>query len=162
MSPKPALIGHMSPLAGIDQALWAIKGKALGVPVYELLGGKVRDRIRVYSLIGVEEQSLGIHYNQGNDLPDYVTRQRDVGSPRGRAATASVELSPYPRNSCHHLPSDPRCPSMGRVYGFGGDRALPNKLEHLAIGEKSLAKGLVGYPLNWQAGVHRHGRGGGG
>ena len=35
---------HMSALAGIDQALWDIKGKALGVPVYELLGGKVRDR----------------------------------------------------------------------------------------------------------------------
>lgn len=43
---------HMSALAGIDQALWDIKGKSLGVPVYELLGGKVRDRIRVYSWIG--------------------------------------------------------------------------------------------------------------
>jgi len=43
---------HMSALAGIDQALWDIKGKALGVPVAELLGGHVRDRIRVYSWIG--------------------------------------------------------------------------------------------------------------
>lgn len=43
---------HMSALAGIDQALWDIKGKVLGVPVYELLGGKVRDRIRVYSWVG--------------------------------------------------------------------------------------------------------------
>ena len=43
---------HMSALAGIDQALWDIKGKSLGVPVYDLLGGKVRDRIRVYSWIG--------------------------------------------------------------------------------------------------------------
>lgn len=43
---------HMSALAGIDQALWDIKGKALGVPVFELLGGRVRDRIRVYSWIG--------------------------------------------------------------------------------------------------------------
>lgn len=42
----------MSALAGIDQALWDIKGKALEVPVHELLGGKVRDRIRVYSWIG--------------------------------------------------------------------------------------------------------------
>jgi galactonate dehydratase len=43
---------HMSALAGIDQALWDIKGKALGCPVFELLGGKVRDRIRIYSWIG--------------------------------------------------------------------------------------------------------------
>jgi galactonate dehydratase len=42
----------MSALAGIDQALWDIKGKALGVPAYELLGGRVRDRIGVYSWIG--------------------------------------------------------------------------------------------------------------
>jgi galactonate dehydratase len=43
---------HMSALAGIDQALWDIKGRALGVPVHVLLGGQLRDRIRVYSWIG--------------------------------------------------------------------------------------------------------------
>lgn len=42
----------MSALAGIDQALWDIHGKALGVPVHALLGGPVRERIRVYSWIG--------------------------------------------------------------------------------------------------------------
>ena len=42
----------MSAIAGIDQALWDIKGKHLGVPVHALLGGPVRDRIRVYSWIG--------------------------------------------------------------------------------------------------------------
>lgn len=43
---------HMSALAGIDQALWDIKGKALGVPVHALLGGRLRESIRVYSWIG--------------------------------------------------------------------------------------------------------------
>jgi galactonate dehydratase len=38
-----------SALSGIDQALWDIKGKALGVPVYELLGGPTRQRVRVYA-----------------------------------------------------------------------------------------------------------------
>ncbi len=38
-------------LSGIDQALWDIKGKVYGVPVYKLLGGPTRDRIRVYGQI---------------------------------------------------------------------------------------------------------------
>lgn len=38
-----------SALSGIDMALWDIKGKALGVPVYELLGGPTRNRVRVYA-----------------------------------------------------------------------------------------------------------------
>lgn len=37
-----------SALSGIDQALWDIKGKLLGVPVYELFGGPTRDRVRIY------------------------------------------------------------------------------------------------------------------
>lgn len=44
-----------SAVAGIDQALWDIKGKALGVPVHELLGGAVRDRMRTYSWIAGDE-----------------------------------------------------------------------------------------------------------
>ena len=42
----------MSAIAGIDQALWDIKGRAYGQPVHQLLGGPCRDRIRVYSWIG--------------------------------------------------------------------------------------------------------------
>jgi galactonate dehydratase len=38
-----------SALSGIDMALWDIKGKALGVPIYELLGGPTRQRVRVYA-----------------------------------------------------------------------------------------------------------------
>lgn len=42
----------MSALAGIDQALWDIKGKYHRTPVHQLLGGQVRDRIRVYAWVG--------------------------------------------------------------------------------------------------------------
>jgi len=43
----------MTALSGIDQALWDIAGKHHGVPVYQLLGGPVRDRIRVYAHWGI-------------------------------------------------------------------------------------------------------------
>ncbi|MGB5418000.1 galactonate dehydratase [Algibacter sp.] len=52
----------MSALAGIDQALWDIKGKTLGVPVYELLGGAVRQKMKMYCWIG-------------GDNPDVVLQQ---------------------------------------------------------------------------------------
>jgi galactonate dehydratase len=42
----PVIYGAMS---AIDAAMWDIKGKAYGVPVYELMGGKVNDRLRVYA-----------------------------------------------------------------------------------------------------------------
>ncbi|HPD30900.1 MAG TPA: galactonate dehydratase [Phycisphaerae bacterium] len=41
-----------SAISGIEQALWDILGKSLNVPVYQLLGGRVRDRIRLYGQIG--------------------------------------------------------------------------------------------------------------
>ena len=45
----------MSALSGLDQALWDIKGKMLGVPVWQLLGGKVRDKVQAYAWIGGDE-----------------------------------------------------------------------------------------------------------
>jgi len=47
----------MTALSGIDQALWDIAGKHHGVPVYQLLGGPVRDRIRVYAHWGIRDLS---------------------------------------------------------------------------------------------------------
>jgi galactonate dehydratase len=44
-----------SAVAGIDQALWDIAGKQLGVPVHTLLGGHVRDSVRVYAWVGGDE-----------------------------------------------------------------------------------------------------------
>src|SRR5918911_708048 len=51
----------MTALSGIDQALWDIAGKQFGVPVHQLLGGAVRDRIRVYAhwgILGMAEAEL--------------------------------------------------------------------------------------------------------
>ncbi len=47
----------MSALSGIDQALWDIKGKHFGAPAYELMGGALRERMKVYSWIGGDRPS---------------------------------------------------------------------------------------------------------
>lgn len=57
-------------VSGFEMALWDIKGKALNVPVWELLGGKARDRIKVYSWIG-------------GDRPDDVVNQAQDRVDRG-------------------------------------------------------------------------------
>src|ERR1700677_1643298 len=60
----------MTAIAAIDMALWDIKGKALGVPVYNLLGGKSRDQVLVYA------------HATGRDIPetiDEVERYRQKG-----------------------------------------------------------------------------------
>ncbi len=60
----------MSAIAGIDQALWDILGKLHGVPVYELLGGRVRDRMKVYSWVGGDRPA---------DVIENIARLREGG-----------------------------------------------------------------------------------
>ncbi|NHZ82861.1 galactonate dehydratase [Massilia sp. CCM 8695] len=60
----------MSAIAGIDQALWDIKGKLLGVPVYDLLGGRVRDKMKMYSWVGGDRPS---------DVIAGIRKLREVG-----------------------------------------------------------------------------------
>lgn len=42
----------MSALAGLEQALWDMKGRAFGLPAWEMMGGRVRDKVRAYAWIG--------------------------------------------------------------------------------------------------------------
>lgn len=61
----------MSAISAIDIALWDIKGKALGVPVYELLGGKTREKVRVYASVMTKEtdpESLRRSYRELQDM----------------------------------------------------------------------------------------------
>ena len=50
---------YVTALTGVEIALWDIAGKALGLPVYQLMGGKVRDRVRVYCDSGAREMTPG-------------------------------------------------------------------------------------------------------
>jgi L-alanine-DL-glutamate epimerase-like enolase superfamily enzyme len=59
-------------LTGIEIALWDLKGKALGVPVYELMGGKFRDKIRVYADCQV---SPGMNFAEIKEVVDDVVQK---------------------------------------------------------------------------------------
>jgi galactonate dehydratase len=50
---------HTSAVSAVEQALWDLKGKRLGVPVYELVGGRVRDRVRLYTHTRFGDDSPG-------------------------------------------------------------------------------------------------------
>jgi galactonate dehydratase len=62
---------HTSAMSGIDQALWDIAGKAAGLPVFKLLGGKVRERVRCYIRSGPEFHGVA--------LEDAARRARELG-----------------------------------------------------------------------------------
>jgi galactonate dehydratase len=67
-----------SALSAVDIAMWDIKGKALGVPVYELLGGPSRDRIRIYGQAGTPEGAKEVL------AEGYQSMKVGVTSSRGR------------------------------------------------------------------------------
>lgn len=64
-----------SALAGLDQALWDIRGKAWGVPVYKLLGGPTRTRIRLYTHVGIYQPERMIEDAQ-RDVEDGFTAMK--------------------------------------------------------------------------------------
>jgi galactonate dehydratase len=79
----------LTALSAIEQALWDIKGKDLGQPVWALLGGKVRDRVRVYTHIGTGTVKIRRH---SRDIPSYCESTQEL---REMGYTA-VKTGPVP------------------------------------------------------------------
>ena len=105
----------MSAIAGIDQALWDIKGKALGVPVYQLLGGRVRDTMKVYSWVGGDRPADVIeqHRAPARGRLRHLQAQRLRGDGDARLARA---------RSTRRWPSSPRCATRSaHTIDFGLD-----------------------------------------
>jgi galactonate dehydratase len=98
----------MSAIAGIDQALWDIKGKFFNAPVYELMGGAARDSIRVYSWIGgdrpaevgiaakavVEAGFTAVKMNGTEEL-QYVDSYEKIDQTVARIAAVREAVGPY-------------------------------------------------------------------
>ncbi|MFK3983473.1 galactonate dehydratase [Micromonospora sp. NPDC050397] len=75
-----------SAVAGLDQALWDIAGQAYGAPVHALLGGPVRDRVRVYSWVGGDDP---------DEVADAIAAQVEAGMTAVKM-NASGQLSAIP------------------------------------------------------------------
>ncbi|MGW2340191.1 galactonate dehydratase [Streptomyces sp. NPDC001661] len=80
-----------SAVSGIDQALWDIKGKFHGVPVHDLLGGAVRDRMRMYSWIGGDDPSEAAEHAAQRLEQGYRAVKMNVGG-RMRLLETSREI----------------------------------------------------------------------
>lgn len=97
----------MSAIAGIDQALWDIKGKFYNAPIHQLLGGKARDNMKVYSWIGgdrpaevgvaarkmVEQGFLAVKMNATEEL-QYVDSYRKIDEAIARIAAVREAVGP--------------------------------------------------------------------
>ncbi|WP_229401350.1 galactonate dehydratase [Micromonospora okii] len=80
-----------SAVAGLDQALWDIAGKHFGAPVHQLLGGPVRDRIRVYGWVGGDDPSE-VRDQIGAALATGLTAVKMNASGRMSAVASVAEL----------------------------------------------------------------------
>ncbi|MGG3573738.1 galactonate dehydratase [Bacillus gobiensis] len=98
----------MSAISGIDQALWDIKGKYYGQPVHQLLGGKARESIKVYSWIGgdrpydvrnnakeVVERGFKAVKMNGTEELQYVDSHEKVDQVIERVAAVREAVGPY-------------------------------------------------------------------
>lgn len=81
-----------SAVSGIDQALWDIAGKARGVPIHELFGGPVRDRVRYYSWVGGDEPSqIAERVAEQVEAGSTAIKMNAIGRKRALATPAELE-----------------------------------------------------------------------
>ena len=89
-------------ISGVDQALWDIKGRQAGLPIYQLLGGKMREAVDCYT------------HAQGNDIPQAIESARQIMARGFRHVRIQVGV-----------------PGMTGGYGAGGRGGAPQQVQAL-------------------------------
>lgn len=117
----------MAAIGAVDVALWDIKGKALKVPVYNLLGGKSRERVLVYGHANGKDISATI---------DEVARYRDMGYKAIRAQSGIPGIaSTYgvPKDARYYEPAERGLPSESAWSSEKYLRHAPKLFEQLRL-----------------------------
>jgi galactonate dehydratase len=95
-------------MSGIEVALWDIFGKSVGLPVWRLLGGKTRDRVRVYTHLGMGESNAVYETSDAKELVEH-----------GLAVVAkgysAMKIVPIPYT--HHIASSRQIDRVARLMG---------------------------------------------
>ena len=121
---------YVTALTGIETALWDIAGKALGVPVYQLLGGKVRNRVRVYCDSGAREMIPGDERSK--------QRMREIQEMGFTAAKIDIDDAADPAR-------------MDRVNWTASNGEIEHMLAKIAFTREN-------YPKNFDLAVDMHAR----
>lgn len=127
-----------SALAALDQALWDIRGKAWNVPVYQLLGGATRERIRLYTHVGI--------YNHANLLED---AQRDVESGFTALKTGAWAGDTHLPEAEGRSQFTERIASLRRLVGPKVDIMVDNHGRSRPTSAVRLLQDLAPYDLFW-------------
>ena len=162
-----------SAVSAIEMALWDIAGKAAGLPVYKLLGGKIRDKVRIYNggvarlpRIGIEpedyaqamgrmkaasegftivKQGIGFHSRMGSEAPDFFYGQR--------SAAYTPNVPPHPNRGPLTEKGFKRIiaavEAMKKVLGDEIGLALDCGPGYMLSDAIRLAKALEPYNLMW-------------
>jgi galactonate dehydratase len=121
---------YVTALTGVETALWDLAGKALGLPVYQLLGGKVRDRVRVYCDSGLREMVPGDERSK-----ERIKQIQDMGF---TAAKIDIDNAADPAR-------------LDRVNWTASNGEIDHMLEVIAFTREN-------YPKNVDLAVDMHGR----
>ncbi len=135
----------MTAIAGIDVALWDIKGKAAGLPVYQLLGGKTRSKIKVYghangNSITETLETLGKLINQGYKA---VRLQCAIPDLEGTYGTLAVVVGYGTRKKSHNTGAIAQIEGgdVAAIQASRVDEALAGKLSGVLIQNQDGAPG---------------------
>ncbi|MBM3725686.1 MAG: galactonate dehydratase [Acidobacteria bacterium] len=136
-----------SAMSGIDQALWDIKGKELGRPVCELLGGPVRDRLRLYDHLGGGK--LEDIYRTGD--PAHFAELARASVERGFTAFKSmpVPVAEYIENPAVMKRAARAVQAMREAVGDGVDIMLDLHARTTAAAAIQFGRLLTDYNLYW-------------